>query len=112
MLFRNKHNNDLIKMRVYLPTIESMNVIYNMLYQYNPKMDVNNRKIKFIKNDKKYCVLFSSHRDEIININFIKRITIFVNSSKQYRWIYDKDHPYIRRSDTPQYIASCIIKNI
>ena len=100
-------------MRVYSHTIDLMLMLFNSLFEYNPTIDINKRQIKFINNDNiKCCLIFTSRKCDILDIDFIKQIRVNIGSKQKFNWTYNTEHPYLSTQDSYNYVVNCIIKNI
>jgi len=100
-------------MRVFTHTKDLMLILFNSLFEYNPTIDINKRQIKFINNDNiKCCLIFTSRKCDILNIDFIKQIRVNIGSKQKFNWIYNSEHPHLSTQDSYNYVVNCIIKNI
>ena len=88
-------------------------MLFNSLFEYNPTININKRQIKFINNDNiKCCLIFTSRKCDILDIDFIKQIRVNIGSKQKFNWTYNTDHPYLSTQDSYNYVVKCIIKNI
>lgn len=99
-------------MRIYLPTLDIMSILFNLLSKYNATIDINKRQIKFIKDDIKCCLTFSSHKCDVLHIDFIKRICVYIGSKQKFVWVYNSGHPCLSGQESYDYVTNCIMTNI
>ena len=99
-------------MRIFLPTLDLMILIYNLLSKYRATIDVSKRQIKFIINNIKCCLVFTSNKCDVLRIDFIKQIRVFIGSNVNFVWIYNSGHPYLSKEESYDYVSKCIMTNI
>jgi hypothetical protein len=83
--------------------------IFNQLSNYKATIDVSKRQIKFIINNIKCCLIFTSSKSDI---DYIKQIRVFIGSNVNFIWIYNSGHPYLSKQECYDYVSHCIITNI
>ncbi len=101
-------------MRIWIPTLDLMLMLFNLLsLKYNTIIDINKRHIKFITTDNmKCCLRFSSQKDDLLHIDFIKQIRFIVSSKQFFVWSYNSGHPLLSKQSSYDYIADYVMTNI